>query len=72
MTPTQEVKLLTTMVTRLLSSFEKNELELWNVEFWQLKKTSMKALQIRSYSVFLIVPMKHIQEKEICKQASKF
>ena len=27
-----------TMVTRLPSPFDENELELWNVEFWRLKK----------------------------------
>ena len=34
----QAVKLPTTTVTRLHSPFDKNELELWNVEFWLLKK----------------------------------
>ena len=37
-TPTQAVKLPTTTVTRLPSPFDKNELELRNVEFLQLKK----------------------------------
>ena len=35
----QVVKLPTTTVTRLPSPFDENELKLWNVEFWQLKKT---------------------------------
>ena len=29
-----------------------------------IKKTSVKTLQIRLYSVFLNVPIKHVQEKE--------
>ena len=29
-----------------------------------IKKTSMKTLQIKLYSVFLNVPIKHIQEKK--------
>ena len=62
-TPIQAVKLPTTMVTRLPFSFEKNESELLNVEFWRLKKP-LKTLQIRLYSVFLSVPIKHVQEKE--------
>ena len=33
-TPIQAVKLPTTMVTRLPSPFDENELELWFVEFW--------------------------------------
>ena len=44
----QAVKLPTRMVTRLLSPFDKNELELWNVEFWRLKKP-VKTLQIGLY-----------------------
>ena len=37
------------MVTRLPSPFGENELELWNVEFWQLKKTSVKTFTIKLY-----------------------
>ena len=37
------------MVTRLPSPFGENELELWNVEVWQLKKTSVKTFRIRLY-----------------------
>ena len=44
----QAVKLPTRMVTGLLSPFDKNELELWNVEFWRLKKP-VKTLQIGLY-----------------------
>ena len=67
-TPVQEVKLPTTTVTRLLFPFDENELELWNVGFWRLKKTSVKTLQIELYSVFFDVPIKHVhlivKEKE--------
>ena len=38
-------------VARFLSPFDKNELELWNVEFWWLKKASLKTLQIE-FSLF--------------------
>ena len=36
-TTTQAVKLPTTAIARLPSPFDKDELELWNVGFWQLK-----------------------------------
>ena len=38
-------------VARFLSPCDKNELELWNVEFWWLKKASLKTLQIE-FSLF--------------------
>ena len=57
--PIQVVKLPSMKVTRLPSPFDQNELELWNVEFWQLTN-----LQIGLYLVFLKVPSKHKQEKE--------
>ena len=56
-TTIQAVKLPTTTVTRLPFPFDENELELWNVEFWRLKKTFVKTLQIGLYSVFLNVPI---------------
>ena len=71
-TPIQAVKLLTTMVTRLLSSFDKNELERGILA---IKKTSVKTLQIGLYSVLLNVPIKHVQEKKKkfdCKRKRKF
>ena len=37
-TPIQAVKPPTTTVTRLPFPFDENELELWNVELWRLKK----------------------------------
>ena len=57
--PIQVVKLPTMTVTGLPSPFDQNELELWNVEFWQLKN-----LQIRLYLVFLKVPRKHKKKKK--------
>ena len=62
-TPIQAAKLPTTMFTRLPSPFDENELELWNVELWRLKKL-VKTLCIELYSVFLSVPIKNVQEKE--------
>ena len=55
------------MVTGLPSPFDKNELELWNVE------TSVKTLQIKLYWVFLSLPIKLVQEKgkEIWLQKKK-
>ena len=50
--PVKAVKLPATTVTKLPFPFDENELELWNVEFWQLKKTSVKTLQIELYPVF--------------------
>ena len=66
MAPIQPVKLPTLAVTRLPFPFNENELELCNVEFWRLKvkKTSVKTLEIGLYSVFLNLPIKHVQEKE--------
>ena len=49
-------------VARLPFAFDENELELWNVEFWQLKKKIVKTLQIGLHSVFLNLPIKHLQE----------
>ena len=64
--PIQPVKLPTMAVTRLPFPFDENELELCNVEFWRLKmkKTYVKTLEIGLCSVFLNVPIKHVQEKE--------
>ena len=47
---------------------EQNELELWNVAIiiLAIKKTTVKTLQIRFYSVILNVPIKNVQEKENC------
>ena len=63
-TPIQAVKLPTTMVTRLLFPFDKNELELWNVEFWWLKKLLGKPYKLGYIQSFLNMLIKHVQEKE--------
>ena len=51
------------MVTRLPFPFDKNELELWNVESWQLKNLS-KLYKLDYIQSFLNMPIKHVQEKE--------
>ena len=48
------------MVTRLPSPFEKNELELWNVESLQLKLWKL----YKSDNIHLNMPIKHVQERE--------
>ena len=49
---------------RIICVYIFSELELWNVTFWQLKKTLVKTLLIRLYSVFSNKVIKNIQEKE--------
>ena len=49
------------MATRLPSPFEKNELELWNVESLQLKKL-WKLYKLDN--IHLNMPIKHVQERE--------
>ena len=63
MTLIQAVKLPTTMVTGLPSPFDKNKLEL-ECRVLAIKKTFVKTLQVKLCSVFLNVPIKHVQEKE--------
>ena len=58
--------------SKLLSPFDQIELELWNVEFWRLKKPLWK---LELYSVFLNVPIKHVQKQEKkldCKRKRTF
>ena len=62
-TPIHVVKLPIITVTRLPFPFDKNELELWNVESWQLKNLS-KLYKLDYIQSFLNVPIKHVQEKE--------
>ena len=51
-------------VTRLPFPFDKNELELWNVEFWGLKKLMWKPYKSDYIQYFLNVSIKHVQEKK--------
>ena len=52
MTPIQMVKLPTTTVSRFSSPFNENELELWNVEFWQLKDFLQKLYKLNYIQSF--------------------
>ena len=52
------------MVTRYPFPFDENELELWNVEFWRLKKFLSKPYKSNYIQSFLNMPIKHVQEKE--------
>ena len=62
----QAVKLPITMVTRLPFPFDENELELWNLELWRLKKNFCENLTNPIISSFFKknVPIKHVQERE--------
>ena len=63
-TPIQAVKLPITTVTRLPLSSDENELELWNVELWRLKKLLWKPYKSDYIQSFLNLPIKHVKEKK--------
>ena len=61
---TTPIKLPTMMVTRLPFPFDQNELELWNVEFWWLRKLLWGVCKSDYIQSFLIVPMKYWKKKK--------
>ena len=63
-----------TTVTRLPSSFDENELELWNVKFWRLK--SFCCENITNWTIFILFKraIKHVcaRKKLIVKEKQHF